>query len=361
VVGVSWLQANEFCKWRTDRVNEAILVREGIIQWHFADIYNSDVDAGNNTNYDKDMQSKPENMFSTENYLNGNYTVKNNNIETDTLALIEDGDDKAKYLDKNGKYKYRKSKDGKNQKKYSYNVGKEGPETGTDIPRDPYQLTNYDPLYADLKKGEVICLGKRALKMEDGVLLPNYRLPTEAEWEFAALGLIGNHDPDNMSDENIINRNLYPWNGHYVREDDSKWAGAIQANFMRGKGDMMGMAGNHNDGADITTGVKEFLPNDYGLYNMSGNVAEWTSSPYEINTYSNVSDMSPDVRSRAKDSDPTWWKRKVIRGGSWKDVASFLQVSSRDYEFADTAKAFIGFRCIIEYIAPSLSNKTPRR
>ena len=76
VVGVSWIQANEFCKWRTDRVNEAILVREGIIQWHFADIYNSDVDAGNNTNYNKDMQSKPENMFSTENYLNGNYTVK---------------------------------------------------------------------------------------------------------------------------------------------------------------------------------------------------------------------------------------------------------------------------------------------
>jgi len=290
VVGVSWLQANEFCKWRTDRVNEAILVREGIIQWHFADIYNSDVDAGNNTNYDKDMQSKPENMFSTENYLNGNYTVKvkDEDVEIDELSKKEDADDKTKYLDKNGKYKYKKDK------KYSYNVGKVA-ETGktTEIPRDPYQLTNYDPLYADLKKGEVICLGKRALKMEDGVLLPNYRLPTEAEWEFAALGLIGNLDPDNMSDENIISRNLYPWNGHYVREDDNKWAGAIQANFMRGKGDMMGMAGNHNDGADITTGVKEFLPNDYGLYHMAGNVSEWVMDVYRPLSFENTEEFMP--------------------------------------------------------------------
>ena len=290
VVGVSWLQANEFCKWRTDRVNEAILVREGIIQWHFADIYNSDVDAGNNTNYDKDMQSKPENMFSTENYLNGNYTVKvkDEDVEIDELSKKEDKDDKIKYLDKNGKYKYKKDK------KYSYNVGKVA-ETGktTEIPRDPYQLTNYDPLYADLKKGEVICLGKRALKMEDGVLLPNYRLPTEAEWEFAALGLIGNLDPDNMSDENIISRNLYPWNGHYVREDDNKWAGAIQANFMRGKGDMMGMAGNHNDGADITTGVKEFLPNDYGLYHMAGNVSEWVMDVYRPLSFENTEEFMP--------------------------------------------------------------------
>ena len=289
VVGVSWLQANEFCKWRTDRVNEAILVREGIIQWHFADIYNSDVDAGNNTNYNKDMQSKPENMFSTENYLNGNYTVKvkDDDVEIDELSKKEDADDKTKYLDKNGKYKYKKDK------KYSYNVGKVESGKMTEIPRDPHQLTNYDPLYADLKKGEVICLGKRALKMEDGVLLPNYRLPTEAEWEFAALGLIGNFDPDNMSDENIISRNLYPWNGHYVREDDNKWAGAIQANFMRGKGDMMGMAGNHNDGADITTGVKEFLPNDYGLYHMAGNVSEWVMDVYRPLSFDNTEEFMP--------------------------------------------------------------------
>ena len=329
VVGVSWLQANEFCKWRTDRVNEAILVREGIIQWHFADVYNNDVGAGNNVSYSDDIQSKPENMFSTENYLNGNYTIKNKGVKQDNLNA--NNEKNPKYLSKNGKYIYEKDQ------KYDYNVGiteedskskkREKPKTGSqktrsqiakdkeadkkkspaaktsgtkprpdagdqDIPRDPYQLTNYDPLYADLKKGEVICLGKRALKMEDGIILPSYRLPTEAEWEFAALGLIGNLDPDNMTDENIINRNLYPWNGHYVRED-GKWAGAIQANFMRGKGDMMGMAGNHNDGADITTSVKEFLPNDYGLYHMAGNVSEWVMDVYRPRSSDNTDEFMP--------------------------------------------------------------------
>jgi len=343
VVGVSWLQANEFCKWRTDRVNEAILVREGIIQWHFADVYNNDVGAGNDVSYSDQTQSKPENMFSTENYLNGNYTIKDKGIKQDNL---NDSDEKnPKYLSKNGKYIYEKDQ------KYDYNVGDNEAEIasnktpeqkaldaakekfkaaktnsqkakankvlnaarkaneaakkakasgqiagqaadGKEIPRDPYQLTNYDPLYADLKKGEVICLGKRALKMEDGIILPNYRLPTEAEWEFAALGLIGNLDPDNMTDENIINRNLYPWNGHYVRED-GKWAGAIQANFMRGKGDMMGMAGNHNDGADITTSVKEFLPNDYGLYHMAGNVSEWVMDVYRPRSSDNTDEFMP--------------------------------------------------------------------
>ena len=344
VVGVSWLQANEFCKWRTDRVNEAILVREGIIQWHFADVYNNDVGAGNNVSYSDDIQSKPENMFSTENYLNGNYTIKDKGVEQDNLNA--NNEKNPKYLSKNGKYIYEKDQ------KYDYNVGdneadvasnktpeqkavdaakvklkaadtdgkkakaskalteaqkanqvaiKKAKASGQiagqaadakEIPRDPYQLTNYDPLYADLKKGEVICLGKRALKMEDGIILPSYRLPTEAEWEFAALGLIGNLDPDNMTDENIINRNLYPWNGHYVRED-GKWAGAIQANFMRGKGDMMGMAGNHNDGADITTSVKEFLPNDYGLYHMAGNVSEWVMDVYRPRSSDNTDEFMP--------------------------------------------------------------------
>jgi formylglycine-generating enzyme required for sulfatase activity len=84
-------------------------------------------------------------------------------------------------------------------------------------------------------------------------------------------------------------------------------------------------------------------------------------SPYEVHTYGNVADMSPEIKSRAKDTDPTWWKRKTLRGGSWKDPATFLQVGNRDYEFADTAKAYIGFRCIVNYIAPALSNKTPKR
>ena len=264
VVGVSWLQANEFCKWRTDRVNEGILVREGILKWHFADLYNEkdgDIGSVNNKDFDKKIQSRPENMFSTENYLNGNYTIKDDKVEKDRNGKVR--------LTKEGKYKMKGD--------YGYTLDNSKESKAREIPRDPYQLTNYDPVYADLKKNEVICLGKRAVKMEDGILLPNYRLPTEAEWEFAAMGLIGNLDPES---ENINDRRIYPWDGHYVRQDEKEFAGKIQANFMRGRGDMMGVAGNLNDGGDITVRVDEFWPNDYGLYHMAGNVSEWVMDVY---------------------------------------------------------------------------------
>lgn len=165
----------------------------------------------------------------------------------------------------------------------------------------------------------------------------NFRLPSEEQWEWAARG--------------GRTQSPYPWGGPYIVNKK----GCYLANFKPNRGNYSA------DGGLYTVRADAYNTNDYGLYNMSGNVAEWTSSPYEVNTYATVADMSPEVRSRAKDSDPTWWKRKVIKGGSWKDVASFLQVSSRDYEFADTAKAFIGFRPIIEYIAPALSNKPPKK
>ena len=130
--------------------------------------------------------------------------------------------------------------------------------TGTDkmktgrrkVPRDPYKLANYDPVYAIDGR-----LKDRPVKLEDGILLPKYRLPSEAEWEFAALGLIGNLDPNS---ENIDSRRIYPWDGHYVRRKEDQWAGAIQANFVRGKGDYMGVAGALNGGADVTARVDDF-------------------------------------------------------------------------------------------------------
>lgn len=115
----------------------------------------------------------------------------------------------------------------------------------------------------------------RDVRLEDGIMLPEYRLPTEVEWEFAAYGLIGN-----TIGERIYERKLYPWNGHTVRTDLSKSMGDFIANTRRGRGDYMGIAGNLNDGASATAPVISYWPNDYGLFNMGGNVSEWVMDVY---------------------------------------------------------------------------------
>ena len=122
--------------------------------------------------------------------------------------------------------------------------------------------------------------------MEDGILLPRYRLPTEAEWEFAALGLIGNTD-----EELITERRMYPWNGHIMRNPEDEWKGEMMANYKRGRGDNMGTAGKLNDNADITAEVNSYWPNDYGLYNMAGNVCEWVMDVYRPLSPEDVSDF----------------------------------------------------------------------
>jgi sulfatase modifying factor 1 len=328
VVGVNWIQANDYCKWRTDRVNEMILIEKGIL--------NPNPDQNNEDN------------FNTEAYLVG---------------------------------------------QYEGSVKKNLPNKGSDG-------------------------GERPVRFEDGILLPAYRLPTEAEWEYAALALVGNQAY--AKDERISDRRLYPWDGNTMRNQErGRYQGRMLANFKRGRGDYMGMAGQLNDNASITAPVRAFMPNDYGLYNMAGNVSEWTIDVYRPMTgltlrgvedhtlnpvrgnsfkekildeegrpvekdslgrlrYRVVKDEEVANRENYKrgsvldylDGDQESEvlynygvstlvsdKARVIKGGSWADRAYWLSPGTRRFLDEDRSSRSVGFRCAMTRTGSPSGNK----
>ncbi|MBN2682406.1 MAG: SUMF1/EgtB/PvdO family nonheme iron enzyme [Bacteroidales bacterium] len=164
----------------------------------------------------------------------------------------------------------------------------------------------------------------------------DFRLPTESEWEYASRG--------------GLDLSMYPWGGYYTRN----YTGCFIANFKPLRGDYRADGGFH------TVIVASFDPNDYGLYDMAGNVAEWTRNAFDESAYSFTDDLNPDYFYEAREEDHWQKKRKVLRGGSWKDIGYYMQCGTRTYEYQDTAKSFIGFRNVRTYLGRDKNDDVSR-
>ena len=261
VVGVNWIQAVEFSKWRTDRVNESVLEKEGYLK----------KDA-------KVVDSKAESTFSTDTYL-------------EAPSKTFGGDDKIVLKGKKG----------------SKAKGKGGSKNAKGVTSEPVNL------YA---------------QKTSGIILPEYRLPTEAEWEYAAAADVGQRE------YNIYKgQKKYPWSGSYTRSGKRSTKGDQLANFKQGKGDYGGIAGWSDDGADITNAVKKYPPNDFGLYDMAGNVAEWVADVYRPMIDDEANDFNyfrGNVYTKNKIGDDG--KVEIVTGDNMKyDTLSNGRIVARNY------------------------------
>jgi sulfatase modifying factor 1 len=235
VVGVTWEQAQNYCVWRTDRMNENILRERGIMTT-WKDAARGTAGTGAAASNGTAVSNAPSTTASTT-------TSSTDPFNTDM------------YL--NGQQRG-------------------GTFDGKKMPKD---------LNPRAQGGNT---ARRPARLEDGILKQGYRLPSEAEWEYAALGLAGN-----TNFENIEEGKMYPWNGMGVRSPKRKTRGMILANFKRGEGDNMGVGGYLNDKADITAPVRAYEPNDFGLFNMAGNVSEWTGDTYRQMSFEDMEDFNP--------------------------------------------------------------------
>ena len=394
VVGVSWQQASNFAKWRTNRVNELILEDKG---WIARGARTSD-DIQGVTNFDTETYLKRPDLV-----YGGNYSADNvKAVESDTEDQIQSFVGRRAQITIRGE--------------------------GTD--EDDVEVTN--------------------ASVEYGIVLPEYRLPTESEWEYAALGLAGIREYNSYQ-----GKKKYPWSGDTSRVTQSRNAGDQLANFKQGRGDFSGVAGWSNDDAEITADVRQYPPNDFGLYGMAGNVSEWVADVYRPLTNNEVSDMNyfrgnlfqnyitedgkasvnnelinyddnPNGRSvysqlpgsiqkenivpndfdsefssedllnsnglvanniAYADGDKLYERdgeemytdafdetrkreekrltlvsntTRVIKGGSWKDRAYWLDPAQRRYMPEFLAADYIGFRCAMSYLGSTSEDRRPR-
>ena len=173
---------------------------------------------------------------------------------------------------------------------------------------------------------------------KEGVYVEPYRLPTDAEWEYAARA--------------GVDENMYPWDGELPLTEDK---GCFYANFKPQKGNYV------KDGQLITSQVGTYSPNDFGLYDMAGNVSEWTSTAYTESVGKITNDLNPEYRYDAAKEDPYRMKRKIVRGGSWKDVAHNIRSDIRMWEYQNEQRSYIGFRCVRSQIGFARGQKQTKR
>ena len=214
------------------------------------------------------------------------------------------------------------------------------PRTFVDVSRDKIEIDDsmyfnhpgyddYPVVGVSWEQATAFCiwrtnLFKQSLALPAGQVVEPFRLPTEGEWEYAAR--CGK------------NENKYPWAGDNLVGGSGK--GCFLGNFKPGKGNYT------EDGHLITSRVGSFAPNEFGLFDMAGNVSEWTSTAYTESGPNQMSDINPELRYNAAKEDPYALKKKVVRGGSWKDVSQFIRSDMRSFEYQNETRSYIGFRCV---------------
>ncbi|MEP7169409.1 MAG: SUMF1/EgtB/PvdO family nonheme iron enzyme [Bacteroidota bacterium] len=196
---------------------------------------------------------------------------------------------------------------------------------------------DYPVIGVNWKQARAFCIWRTQLlnsylMSNDETFVQDFRLPTEAEWEYAARG--------------GLDLSPYPWGGPYIRNS----RGCFLGNFKPMRGNYL------DDGGFYTVKATAYWPNDYGLFCMAGNVSEWCNDAFDESAYNYTHDLNPSYVYDAKENDPVVLKRKVIRGGSWKDIGFYLQTGTRSYEYQDTAKCYIGFRCVMDFMGRDKSD-----